>query len=126
MTKFKTQGFGNTFKNARKGMRLSIKSERNLRIHISAATLTIIAAFCLKFSIVKFCILLLTIGAVISAEMINSAFEFALDAIYHNRYSRIVGMAKDIAAGAVMVVTVISVMIGVLLFAPPVIQLISD
>jgi diacylglycerol kinase len=56
---------------------------------------------------------------VISAEMMNSAIEFALDSVYHNKYSRMVGMAKDIAAGAVMVVTIVAVMIGALLFVPP-------
>ena len=97
-------------------MRLSIKSERNIRIHFFAAVLVLITAFCLNFSIVQFCILLLTIAFVISAEMFNSAIEFSLDSIFHNKYSRMVGMAKDIAAGAVMVVTITAVMIGVLLF----------
>ena len=124
MTKYKTQSFSNTFKNARKGMRLTLKSERNIRIHLFAATLVLITAFCLHFSIVKFCILLMLIAMVISAEMFNSAIEFSLDAIFHNRFSRMVGMAKDIAAGAVMVVTIIAVMAGVLLFAPPIIGLI--
>ena len=125
MTKFKKQNFSNTFKNARKGMRLTLKSERNLRIHLFVAALVLITAYCLNFSITKFCILLLTIAVVISAEMFNSAIEFSLDAIFHNKYSRMVGMAKDIAAGAVMVVTITAVMIGVLLFAPPVIKLIA-
>ena len=106
-------------------MRLTLKSERNLRIHLFVAALVLITAYCLNFSITKFCILLLTIAAVISAEMFNSAIEFSLDAIFHNKYSRMVGMAKDIAAGAVMVVTITAVMIGVLLFAPPVIKLIA-
>lgn len=123
MTKYKKQNFSSTFKNARKGMRLTIKSERNIRIHMFTAVLVLISAYCLGFSITKFCILLLTIASVISAEMFNSSIEFALDAIFHNRYSRMVGMAKDIAAGAVMVVTITAVMIGVLLFAPPVIQI---
>lgn len=118
MTKFKKQNFSSTFKNARKGMRLTLKSERNIRIHLFAATLVLLSAYCFHFSTVKFCILLLTIASVISAEMFNSAIEFSLDAIFHNKYSRMVGMAKDIAAGAVMVVTVIAVLIGVLLFAP--------
>ncbi len=126
MTKYKKQNFSNTFKNARKGMRLSIKSERNIRVHLFTAVLVLITAYCLNFSIVKFCILLLTIAGVISAEMFNSAIEFSLDAIFHNRYCRMVGMAKDIAAGAVMLVTISAVMIGVLLFAPPIIQLISE
>jgi len=127
MTKYKQQNknFSSTFKNARKGMRLSIKSERNIRVHLFAAALVLLTAYCLGFSVIKFCILLLTIAAVISAEMFNSAIEFSLDSIFHNRYSRMVGMAKDIAAGAVMVVTIMAVMIGVLLFAPPLILLIS-
>lgn len=126
MTKYKKQNFSNTFKNARKGMRLSIKSERNIRVHLFTASLVLVTAYCLNFSIVKFCILLLTIAGVISAEMFNSAIEFSLDAIFHNRYCRMVGMAKDIAAGAVMLVTISAVMIGVLLFSPPIIQLITQ
>ncbi len=124
MTKYKQNSFSNTFRNARKGMRLTIKSERNIRIHLFVAALVIISAYCLNFSINKFCIVFLTIAAVISAEMFNSAIEFALDATFHNKYSRMVGMAKDIAAGAVMVVSICAVMIGVLLFAPPIIALI--
>lgn len=123
MTKYKKGSFSNTFKNARKGMRLSIKSERNIRVHLFIATLVIISATCLHFSINKFCILFLTIASVISAEMFNSAIEFSLDAIFHNKYSRMVGMAKDIAAGAVMIVSICAIMIGVLLFAPPIITL---
>lgn len=105
-------------------MRLTLKSERNLRIHLFVASLVLVSAYCLNFSINKFCILLLTIAGVISAEMFNSAIEFSLDAIFHNKFNRMVGMAKDIAAGAVMIVTISAVLIGVLLFAPPLIQLI--
>ncbi len=125
MTKYKKQGFSNTFKNARKGMRLTLKSERNIRVHIFVAILVLISAYCFNFSLVKFSILLLTIAAVISAEMFNSAIEFSLDAIFHNRYSRMVGMAKDIAAGAVLVVTVTAVLVGVLLFAPVFVNLLN-
>ena len=124
MTKYKKQNFSSTFKNARKGMRLTLKSERNLRIHLFVASLVLVSAYCLNFSINKFCILLLTIAGVISAEMFNSAIEFSLDAIFHNKFNRMVGMAKDIAAGAVMIVTISAVLIGALLFAPPLIQLI--
>ena len=107
-------------------MRLTIKSERNIRIHFFISVLVLISAYCLNFSIIKFCILLLTIASVVSAEMFNSAIEFSLDAIFHNRYSRMVGMAKDIAAGAVMFVTITAVMIGALLFVPPLASLIYD
>ena len=116
MTKFKAQGLNNTFKNARKGFRLVLKSELNIRIHVASAFLVIFLALILKFSALEFCILLFVIGLVIVAEMLNTAIEFTLDSIYHNRYSRMVGMAKDISAGAVMFATIISILVGVILF----------
>lgn len=116
MTKFKAQGFSNTFKNARKGFRLVMKSEMNIRIHAVIAVFVTILAYILKFSAIEFCILFLAIAVVIVSEMLNTAIEFALDSIYHNKYSRMVGMAKDISAGAVMFASAISVLIGVVLF----------
>ncbi len=116
MTRYKSQGFNNTFRNARKGFNLAVRSEINIRIHVTVAILVLLAAWYLKFSAVEFCIILVAIALVICSEMLNTAIEFALDSIYHNRYSRMVGMAKDISAGAVMFATFISVAIGVILF----------
>ena len=116
MTKFKSQGFSNTFKNARKGFRLVVKSERNLRVHLIVASLVIAMGFVFQFTGVEFCIALIAIANVIVAEMLNTAIEFALDSIYHNKYSEMVGMAKDISAGAVMFATFISAIIGFILF----------
>lgn len=116
MTKFKSQGFSNTFKNARKGFRLVVKSERNLRVHLVVASLVMAMGFVFQFTGVEFCIALIAIANVIVAEMLNTAIEFALDSIYHNKYSKMVGMAKDISAGAVMFATFISAIIGFILF----------
>ena len=116
MTKFKSQGFGNTFKNARKGFRLVVKSERNLRVHLVIASFVIALGFLFQFTGIEFCIALIAISNVIVAEMLNTAIEFALDSIYHNKYSKMVGMAKDISAGAVMFATIVSAIIGVILF----------
>ena len=116
MTRFKSQGFNNTFKNARKGFRLVLKSEMNLRIHVVIAVLVMFFACLLDFSAVEFCIALFAIALVIVSEMLNTAIEFTLDSIYHNRYSKMVGMAKDISAGAVMFASVIALIIGLVLF----------
>ncbi len=116
MTKFKSQGFGNTFKNARKGFRLVLKSEMNIRVHIVIAFFVLVLAYILKFSALEFCTLLFAIAIVIVSEMLNTAIEFALDSIYHNKYSKMVGMAKDISAGAVMFASFISVLVGLILF----------
>lgn len=124
MSKFKAQGFGNTFKNARKGFNLVFKSEINIRIHLIVASFVLILGMILGFDSLRFCILLLAIALVIVSEMLNTAIEFALDSIYHNKYSRMVGMAKDISAGAVMLATVISITIGCILFGQEIIKLI--
>ena len=124
MTKFKTQGFTSTFKNARKGFRLVVKSERNLRIHLFVASLVMCCGFLLRFTGLEFCILLFAITQVIVAEMFNTSIEFALDSIYHNRYSKMVGMAKDISAGAVMFATVTSCAVGFTLFGKAIFDLI--
>ena len=123
MTKFKQQGFSNTFKNARKGMRLVLKSEINIRVHFCLAMVALALAFLFDFSVERMCILLLTIGFVIVTEMVNSAIEYCLDAVFHNRYSRLVGMAKDISAGAVMFASVIAIVIGVLLFGSAILKM---
>ncbi len=125
MSKFKQQGFSNTFRNARKGMRIVLRSEVNIRVHCCIALVVLAMAFLLNFSVTKICMLLLTIGFVIVTEMVNSAVEFSLDAVFHNKYSKLVGMAKDIAAGAVMFATVIAIVIGVLLFGSSVLEFIS-
>ena len=116
MTRFKGQGFNNTFKNARKGFRLVLKSEMNLRVHVVIAFLVLVSAYILDFSALEFCIVLFAIAIVIISEMLNTAIEFTLDSIYHNRYSKMVGMAKDISAGAVMFASIISLLIGAILF----------
>lgn len=116
MTKFKSQGFNNTFKNARKGFRLVFKSEMNIRVHLIIASLVLIAAYFFGFDYIEYCILLIAIALVIISETFNTAIEFALDSVYHNRYSKMVGMAKDISAGAVMIASVISALIGIILF----------
>lgn len=116
MTKFKSQGFGGTFKNARKGFRLVFKSEMNIRVHIIIAFLVLIAAYFFGFNYIEYCLLLIAIALVVVSEMLNTAIEFALDSIYHNKYSKMVGMAKDISAGAVMVASFISAFIGIILF----------
>lgn len=116
MTRFKSQGFNNTFKNARKGFRIVLKSEINIRIHVAIALLVLLFAYLLNFSAIEYCMIFFAIALVIVTEMLNTAIEFTLDAVFHNRYSRLVGMAKDISAGAVMLASFISVFIGLILF----------
>ena len=56
------------------------------------------------------------------AEFINTGLEFGLDAGFKNRYSKLVGMAKDISAGAVIVASIFSAIIGILLFGSEILK----
>ena len=125
MTKFKTQGFRRTFKNARKGLRIVLKSERNIRIHFLAGTLALLTGVVLDLTPEQLCLIFLTIGLVVGFEMFNSAIEFSLDAVFHNKYSTLVGMAKDISAGAVMFATFIAIVVGLIVFVPALINYFS-
>ena len=116
MSKFKSQNLFHTFKNAGRGVRLSVQSERNIKIHFFIAFLVILFALLLRMSVTRVCILVIAISNVMVAEFINTSLEFGLDAVFHNKYSKLVGMAKDIAAGAVIVASIFSAIIGTLLF----------
>lgn len=118
MTKFKSQSFKAKVENARHGINLALRAEKNLRIHTAIAALVILAGLILQVGTIKLSILLLTIALVVIAEMINSALEFAVDALYRNKYSRLVKFAKDISAGAVLFVSFIAAIIGFLIFIP--------
>lgn len=66
-------------------------------------------------SFVKYAILFLTIGSVLTLEMINTSIEAIID-ICSKEYNSVAKIAKDIAAGAVMISSIIAVLVGVVLF----------
>ena len=117
MSKYTNNNFLKSFATARKGIRLALKSQKNFRIHLIVAFFVLIFAFVLNFNSIEYCILLFAIGFVMVSELFNSVIEFSLDAYYKNKYSTLVKMAKDMAAGGVLIATVITVLIGVILFS---------
>ena len=80
------------------------------------AFFVLILALLLRFNVTEFCILIFAIGFVMVSELFNSVIEFSLDAYYRNKYSTLVKMAKDMAAGGVLIATITSISIGVILF----------
>jgi len=116
MSKYTHNNFFKSFATARKGLVVAFKSQKNFRIHNAVAILVIALALILQFNYKEFCLLIFAIGFVMTAELFNSVIEFALDALYRNKYSTLVKMAKDMAAGGVLIATVTSISIGVILF----------
>ena len=116
MSKYKSKSFLDSFKNAFRGIRVLWKSEKNFRTHSLIALLVLVLAGFVGFGAEEIAILVMMIGIVLICEMINSAIEYTLDAVYKNKYSKLVGMAKDIAAGAVTLSAFTSIVVGVLMF----------
>lgn len=124
MTKFKAKSFREKIQNATHGVALAFAAEKNLRIHFCIGFLVLILGLLLDVGAEKFCILLLTTAIVIVTEMVNSALEFTIDALYKNKYSNLVKFAKDISAGAVLFVSMTAVIIGLIIFVPKLVDFI--
>lgn len=116
MTKFKSSNVAESISNAIRGLKLAISSQRNFRIEVFIALCVIIAAVLLKFSHSDMCILIIMIAFVLVCELLNSVIEFTLDAVYKNNFSKLVEMAKDMSAGMVLLISAVSIVIGIILF----------
>lgn len=123
MTKFKSDNVIQSISNAIRGIKLALSSQRNFRIELFVALIVVLIALFLKFSITDLCLLILMITLVLVCEIINSVIEFTLDAVYKNNYSKLVEMAKDMSAGMVLIVAIISCIFGILLFGKYIINL---
>ena len=107
---------------AGRGIRDLIRDEKNSRIHLFFTAAVIIAGFLLHISAVEWSILVLTIGSVWSAEAMNSALERNVDLVTLEK-KKLAGEAKDLAAAAVLILAMMSVVIGLVIFLPKLIRL---
>lgn len=99
------------------GIKEAIKTEKNIRIHLVVAGIVILSGGFIGLSLVEWGLLFLTIGLVISLEMINAAIERIMDYLAPDIHPA-VEIIKDISAGAVLVSACISVVIGIIIFLP--------
>ncbi len=101
-----------------KGFMACYRTERNFRIHIAVAFYALVGAAIVGFSEIEWILVLLCVGAVTGAEIFNTAIEKLCDALHPNR-SRVIGLVKDMTAGAVLMFSVASAIIGAILFFRP-------
>ena len=88
-----------------------------MRVHIAAGILISAAGFIFELTRTEWCVLLLTIAGVMSLEIVNTAIEKTVDLVTEE-YRPLAKMAKDLAAGAVLLFAIAAVIIGCLLFIP--------
>jgi diacylglycerol kinase (ATP) len=93
-----------------------LRTQRNLRIHFAAAVIVLVLAVLVGVSKIELIALLIAIAFVLVAEMINTAIEGAIDAATTS-FDPMAKLAKDIAAGAVLIAAVTAVAVAYLVFA---------
>jgi len=111
-----------SFSFAFRGIKLLLKTQHNSWIQLIFSLLIIILGFYLHISAIEWMFLVLSVGSVVSAESFNTAFEFDIDLTsptYHP-YAR---DTKDVAAGAVLITTIMASIIGLIIFLPKLIDL---
>jgi diacylglycerol kinase (ATP) len=120
--KFSFRSRLNSFKHAFYGLWSVIRTEHNARIHLGAALLAIAAGIILKISRAEWMLIIIVIGMVLLAELINSSLEAIADVADPERNEKI-GKAKDYAAASVLVSAIVSLIIGGLIFIPKIVDL---
>lgn len=113
----------NSFKYAIEGLISSFKTERNMKIHILAMIITVILGFILKLDVIEWCICIIAIVLVISAELLNTAIETIVDMISLEKSEK-AKLAKDISAGAVLTFAIGAVVVGIIILVPKIIAII--
>ena len=123
--KFKTSkpSLLKSFYYAFQGIKVNILTERNLAIHFLVMLLVIVCGFVFKISVTEWLICILLFGFVITLELMNTAIETAID-ICMPEINPKAKLAKDTSAGAVLVVAIVAVVIGIIIFGPKILDLI--
>ncbi|UWX61361.1 diacylglycerol kinase family protein [Chryseobacterium oranimense] len=104
-----------SFLNAFRGILLMLKTERNFQIEIAAFFINLILIFYFRLSVFDTVLVLLASAGVLSAEIFNTAIERICDIIQPD-FDKRIGFIKDISAGAVLLMTIASIITGIMVY----------
>lgn len=113
-----------SFTFALSGIISAVKCERNLQIHLAITVLIICMGMMFSISGIEWIFIIFAIGGMLSFELLNTAIERVVD-LATEKYHPLAKQAKDIAAGAVLIYAVLSVIVGLIIFLPKIIILVK-
>lgn len=116
--------FSESVGHAMDGIQYTASHERNFRIELAFAILVTIMSYFLKVSVIEWALLVLTIGIVLALELVNTSIERTVDLVTKD-YLELAKIAKDVSAGAVFIMSIFSVIIGILIFLPKILNIIQ-
>lgn len=114
----KNKSIWDSFQNARAGIRYATKTQRNIRIHSAAAVIVIVLSWLLEVGKYDFLFIISAISLVLTAEMVNTAIEKTVD-LFMSTYHPLAKIAKNVAAGAVLVAAINAIIVGILILGVP-------
>jgi undecaprenol kinase len=107
--------WGKTFRFAFEGFAYAFRTQRSMKVHVTVAVLAVIAAALLRLEPVEWAIILILIGLVFAAELLNTAVEAVVDLASPDQH-RLAKAAKDVAAAFVLVFAITAIVVGLILF----------
>jgi undecaprenol kinase len=110
--------FWQSVRHACSGVWYTIRTQRNARIHVIAGTLVLGLAVWLQLPWIDTSILVLTIGAVLAGETINTTVEAIVDLLSPEWHER-AKVAKDVSAAGVLILSLTAIIVGMLVLGPP-------
>jgi undecaprenol kinase/diacylglycerol kinase (ATP) len=113
----KQPGFLQSLKHAWNGFRFTVRTQQNARIHLCVGVIVISLAVWLNVGLQNLSVLVLTIGAVLASETINTTVEAIVDLLSPDWHER-AGIAKDVAAAAVLIMSITAAVVGALILGP--------
>ncbi len=114
----------NSIRHAVCGIAIFLRYERNARIHLLATFLAIILGIFLDITRQEWGFIVIAIALVWGSELINTSIEKACD-FFHPEFDQGIKLIKDLAAGSVFIFSLMSIILGFLVFLPPLIQKLS-
>ena len=109
-----------SFKNAFRGLAWAIKTQPNFKIHLILSFVALAASYYLSISYGELLIILTFIAIGLALEAVNTAFELTTDAI-DVKWREDIGLAKDVAAGAMLIFSIMAVAVSLIIFVPKIV-----
>jgi undecaprenol kinase len=114
--------YSETFMFALEGIRVSFKNEKNIKFHFFFSIFVLLMGFIFNLTYTEWMFVLVAVAGMLVIEMINTAIERVVDLVT-DEYHPLAKQAKDIAAGAVFIYALLSIVIGITIFLPKIIAL---
>lgn len=118
MSSFKARNFLESLTFAINGIVFCLKTQRNIRTHFVITVLVLCLSGLLGIPPIEWAVIFVCIALVISSEIMNTIIEALIDLYYKDNYSDLARNAKDAAAGAVLICSIASMIVGMLIFIP--------